>query len=186
MADESPSLPRIEAPPEAYEAFVRLFVAHEGRLRGFLRTLLHDWDDVDEVMQETSIVAWRKFDQFDKGTNFMAWSAAIARFESLKHMRRQSRDRLVFNDDILDMLAQESLEETDTLEEHRTALCKCLEKLDPRQKELLHLAYQPGVKFHEVAEQAGKSAQAFYKTIQRLRASLLECAEKQMRKEAHA
>lgn len=188
MPEDTPSTPRIEieAPPETYEAFVRLFVAHEGRLRGFLRSLLPDWDDVDEVMQETSIVAWRKFDQFDRGTNFMAWSAAIARFESLKHLRRMSRDRLVFNDEILDLLAEESLEETDTLEAHRLALCKCLEKLDPRQKELLHLAYQPGVKFHEVAEKAGKSAQAFYKTIQRLRASLLECAEKHMRKEAHA
>ena len=41
-----------------------------------------------------------------------------------------------------------------------------------------------GVKFHEVAEKAGKSAQAFYKTIQRMRAMLLDCAEKQMRQEA--
>ncbi|CAN5676042.1 sigma-70 family RNA polymerase sigma factor [soil metagenome] len=170
--------------PEQYEAFVRLFVTHEGRLRGFLRTLLRDWNDVDEVMQETSLIAWRKFNQFDLTTNFMAWTAAIARFEALKHLRKQSRDRLVFNDDILDLLAEESLEKVDTLANHRSALGKCLEKLDARQKELLQLAYQPGVKFHEVAEQAGKSAQAFYKTIQRMRATLLDCAEKQMQKES--
>lgn len=175
-----------EPTPESYETFVRLFVTHEGRLRGFLRTLLTDWDDVDEVMQETSIIAWRKFAQFDIGTNFMAWAAAIARFEALKHRRKQARDRLVFSEDIFDMLADESLEEADTLTAHRSALGKCLEKLDERQKELLHLAYQPGVKFHEVAEKAGKSAQAFYKTIQRMRAMLLDCAEKQMQQEAHA
>jgi RNA polymerase sigma-70 factor, ECF subfamily len=178
MTPESPDT------PEHYETFVRLLVAHEGRLRGFLRTLLRDWDDVDEVMQETSLVIWRKFTQFDPDTNFMAWAAAIGRFEALKHLRKQSRDRLVFNDEILDLLAQESLEETDTLEHHRIALTSCLEKLDSRQKELLQLAYQPGVKFHEVAAQAGKSAQAFYKTIQRTRAQLLECAEKHMQKEA--
>ena len=172
--------------PEQYEAFVRLFVTNEGRLRGFLRTLLRDWNDVDEVMQETSLIAWRKFSQFDVTTNFMAWAAAIARFEALKHLRKQSRDRLVFNDEILDLLAEESLEKVDTLEHHCSALGKCLEKLDSRQKELLQLAYQPGVKFHEVAEQAGKSAQAFYKTIQRMRATLLDCAEKQMQKEARA
>lgn len=172
------------SPPEHYETFVRLFVAHEARLRGFVRTLLSDWSAVDEVMQETSLVAWRKFAQFDVDTNFMAWAAAIARFESLKHLRKQSRERLVFNDDILDLLAEETLEEVDTLAHHRLALGKCLEKLDSRQKELLQLAYEPGVKFHEVAAMAGKSAQAFYKTIQRLRASLLTCAEKQM-KEAH-
>lgn len=173
-------------PPENYEIFVRLFVQHEGRLRGFLRTLLRDWNDVDEVMQETSLVAWRKFAVFDPDTNFMAWAAAIARFEALKHLRKQSRDRLVFNDEILDLLAEESLDEVDSLELHRHALGKCLEKLDARQKELLQLAYQPGVKFHEVAAQAGKSAQAFYKTIQRMRASLLQCAEKQMLTEGTA
>ncbi|MGZ8269156.1 MAG: hypothetical protein ACXWUU_17050 [Burkholderiales bacterium] len=112
--------------------------------------------------------------------------AAIARFEALKHRRKQARDRLVFNDEIFDLLADESLEEADTLIAHRTALGKCLEKLDERQKELLHLAYQPGVKFHEVAEKAGKSAQAFYKTIQRMRAMLLDCAEKHMKQESHA
>jgi RNA polymerase sigma-70 factor (ECF subfamily) len=173
-----------EPPPESYETFVRLFVTHEGRLRGFLRTLLSDWDDVDEVMQETSIIAWRKFAQFDVATNFMAWAAAIARFEALKHRRKQARDRLVFNDEIFELLADESLENADNLVAHRSALGKCLEKLDERQKELLHLAYQPGVKFHEVAEKAGKSAQAFYKTIQRMRAMLLDCAEKHMRQEA--
>lgn len=180
-SDATPPLP---SPPEHYETFVRLFVHHEGRLRGFLRTLVRDWDDVDEVMQETSLVAWRKFAQFDPDTNFMAWAAAIARFEALKHLRKQSRDRLVFNDDILDLLAEESLDEVDSLERHRSALGKCLEKMDSRQKELLQLAYQPGVKFHEVAAQAGKSAQAFYKTIQRMRAALLQCAEKHLQAEA--
>ena len=117
-------------PPEYYETFVRLFVAHEGRLRGFLRTIVSDWNDVDEVMQETSLVAWRKFAQFETGTNFMAWTAAIARFEALKHLRKQSRDRLVFNEDLLDLLAHESVEEADVLEKHRSALATCLEKLD--------------------------------------------------------
>jgi RNA polymerase sigma-70 factor (ECF subfamily) len=169
------------APPEHYETFVRLFVSHEARLRGFVRSLLNNWDSVDEVMQETSLVAWRKFAQFDPSTNFMAWAAAIARFESLKYLRRQSRERLVFNDDILDLLAEESLEDTEHLEQQRAALSSCLAKLDSRQKDLLQLAYQPGVKFHEVAAQAGKSTQAFYKTIQRLRANLLTCAERQLK-----
>lgn len=167
--------------PEHYETFVRLFVSHEARLRGFVRTLLPHWDAVDEVMQETSLVAWRKFTQFDPDTNFMAWAAAIARFEALKHLRRQSRERLVFNDELLDLLAEESLEEADSLEHQRAALGVCLEKLDRRKKHLLQLAYQPGVKFHEVAAEAGKSTQAFYKTIQRLRALLLSCAEKQLK-----
>ena len=36
--------------PPPYEEFVRLFVAHEVRLRGFVRSLLPTWTDVDEVV----------------------------------------------------------------------------------------------------------------------------------------
>jgi RNA polymerase sigma-70 factor, ECF subfamily len=175
-----------DPPPEAYETFVRLFVAHEGRLRSFLRSLLHGWDDVDEVMQETSIVAWRKFSQFDSSTNFMAWAATIARFEALKRIRKHARDRLVFSDDVFDLLADESLAESDALERHRLALDRCMEKLDANQKHLLRIAYTPGVKLHELAAQSGRSVQGFYKTIQRLRALLLECAERHLAKESAA
>lgn len=175
--------PQTNAGDARYEQFVQLFVAHEGKLRAFLRSLLPRWDDVDEVMQETSLVAWRKFGQFEPGTSFMAWVATIARFEALNHLRQKSRDRLVFSDDVLALLAQEGAGEADALERERTALERCLAKLSSSQRELLQLSYQPGVKFHEVAARAGKSVQAFYKTIQRLREALLDCVEREMRKE---
>lgn len=181
--DESKPASR-DAQPEAYEAFVRLFVAHEMRLRSFLRSLLSHWSDVDEVMQETSIVAWRKFSQFDPDSNFMAWAAAIARFEALKCQRKHARERLVFSDDLFDLIADESLAETDALERHRLALQECLEKLDAPQRQLLQVAHTPGVKLHELAARSGRSVQALYKTVQRLRALLQDCAERQLRKEA--
>ncbi len=123
-SDATPPLP---LPPEHYETFVRLFVHHEGRLRGFLR---YPWSGTGTMWMRScrrrSLVAWRKFNQFDPDTNFMAWAAAIARFEALKHLRKQSRDRLVFNDDILDLLAEESLDEVDALERHRSGMGKVL------------------------------------------------------------
>ncbi|HBO52286.1 MAG TPA: RNA polymerase subunit sigma-70, partial [Planctomycetes bacterium] len=44
---------------ERYEAFVRLLVEHEPRVRSFLRGLLPTWHDVEEVAQEASLIAWR-------------------------------------------------------------------------------------------------------------------------------
>lgn len=162
-------------PPETYESFVRLFMAHEGRLRGFLRTMLPTWTDVDDVLQETSLVAWRKFSQFDPATHFMAWIGTIARFEALRYRRQKARDRLVFSEDLLDLIANEALEETDLREREHQALRLCLDKLEDKQARWLQLAYQPGVKFHEAAKEAGKSTEAFYKILQRLRASLQQC-----------
>jgi RNA polymerase sigma-70 factor (ECF subfamily) len=169
---------------ERYERFVRLFVAHEARLRGFLRTLLPRWEQIDDVMQETSLVAWRKFAQFDPNTNFLAWAGAIARFEALRHLRDRSRDRLTFSDELIELMAAEAIDDTDTLERQRVALNRCLEKLEPAQQELLRLAYQPGVRFHEVAARLGRTVQGMYKTIQRLRARLTECVQAELRQES--
>ncbi len=180
-ADESPQ------PDDArYEAFVRQFVAREARLRAFLRSLLPVWEDVDDALQETSLVAWRKFGQFEEGSNFLNWLFAIARFEALKVRRQRARSPLVFSDELLELLADEGAEEAEQLEAERQALAHCLDQLQPAQRELLERSYQPGVKFHEVAAQAGRSATGFYKVIQRLRAALLECVQRRLHAEGAA
>jgi RNA polymerase sigma-70 factor, ECF subfamily len=181
----------MNAPPEPhaandelYERFVPLFVAHEARLRSFLRALLPRWEQVDDVMQETSLVAWRKFAHFEPNSNFMAWVAAIARFEALRHLRDRGRDRLTFSPDLLEYIAADALEHTDTLARERVALDRCLDTLQAGQKELLEIAYQPGVRFRQVAAEAGRSVEGCYKTIQRLRIRLLECIQRQLKEEA--
>ena len=84
---------------DRYEAFVRLLVEHEPRVRAFLRGLLPTWHDVEDVTQEASLVAWRKFDDFEEGTSFGGWLLTIARFEALKYRRRVARSPLVFADE---------------------------------------------------------------------------------------
>jgi len=175
--------PAIPGPTPPYEEFVRLFVAHEGRLRAFIRSLLPTWADVDEVMQETSLVAWRKFTRYERGTNFLAWVFTIARFEALDHLRRRGREQLVFSDVVADLMAEEAAPEGETLEHQRHALERCLAKLAGPQRELLLLSYQPGARLHEVAARAGRSVQGHYKSVQRLRARLLECIEGEMKRE---
>lgn len=181
MNPENPSSDNREA---LYERFVALFVTHEGRLRAFVRAILPSWSDVDDVMQETSLVAWRKFERFEPGSNFMAWAAAIARFEAMRNLRTRNREHARFADDVLDLLTDESVDAADDLERERGALARCVEKLGPAQQDLLRLAYQPGARFNQVAEQAGKSVQACYKTIQRLRLRLSECVREQLTEES--
>ena len=162
---------------EQYEAFVRLLLEHEPRVRSFLRGLLPTWQDVEEVTQEASLVAWRKFGDFEAGTSFGGWLLTIAKYEALKHRRRVARTPLVFADDVWDLLAEEANAE-DVQQIRRRHLEACLEKLDPAKRNVLLKVHAPGVVMREVAVELGKSEQAFYKAIQRLRASLLDCVTK--------
>lgn len=164
---------------QRYELFVRHLLEHEPRVRAFLRGLLPTWQDVEEVTQEASLVAWRKFSEFEEGTSFGGWFLTIARYEALSHRRQLARTPLVFSDALLDLLATESIED-EFEQERRQHLQGCLKALDPRHRELLMKVYSPGVVMREVAKQSGKSEQAFYKVVQRLRSSLLKCISKAM------
>ena len=175
MPDRSPRLPPSEN--ERYEAFVQLFAHHEPDLRRFVRSLLPTWSDADEVLQQTAIVIWRKWDQYDPETTFMKWACVIARFEALGYRRKMARDRLVFREDIMELMADEGAEELESRDREHEALESCLDQLPEKQQKLLRLAYTPGVKVKTLAEEAGSSAEAFYMRLNRLRRQLMSCVE---------
>ncbi len=177
MDDESADKRTASNHDERYEAFVRLLVEHEPRVRSFLRGLLPSWHEVEEVTQEASLIAWRKFDDFEGGTSFGGWLLTIARFEALKYRRRVARSPLVFADDVWDLLAEEASGE-EVQQIRRRHLEDCLGKLERSKRELLLTVHSPGVVMRQVALQSGKSEQAFYKVIQRLRAVVLACVTK--------
>lgn len=171
MSDPSPSS------DDAYERFLKLFAHHENDLRTFIRSLLPTWHDADEVLQQSALVIWRKFDQFDPSTEFMKWACVIARFEALAYRRKMARDRLVFREDILELIADEGASEIDTRQAEYDALESCLAAMPEKQRTLLTLAYTPGVKVKELAEQAGSTSAAFYMRLNRMRKDLMHCIE---------
>ncbi|MEM1296996.1 MAG: sigma-70 family RNA polymerase sigma factor [Verrucomicrobiota bacterium] len=162
---------------DAYREFVGLFTQNEGGLRAFVRTLLPSWDDANEVMQEVSLVAWKKFDQFDRETEFIRWAATIARFEVLNYRRTKARDRLVFDEEVIQLLAEEVEEEMADQDAQRRALEGCLAKLPEQRRQLVLRAHSPGQKMKPMAEEVGVSPNALYKTIERIRLSLYRCIE---------
>jgi RNA polymerase sigma-70 factor (ECF subfamily) len=170
---------RSEADPG--EAFVRLLLEHEPHVRAFLRGLLPTRNDVDEVIQQASLVAWRKFGEFETGTAFGGWFLTIARFEALKHRRRLATSPLVFSEDIWELIANEGV--SDSRKNLRELLDYCLAKLPADRKKLLLQVYSPGAVIREVAKQVGKNEEAFYKVIQRVRSVLLDCMRKELAKE---
>jgi RNA polymerase sigma-70 factor (ECF subfamily) len=158
--------------------FLRLFVRHEQALRAYARVIVPTWDAVDEVIQEASVVMWRKLDQLDSHENFLPWAKVIVRFEALRARRNVARDRLVFSEELLSMLAEEAAAtEDEDLERDKVALMRCLKKLTSAYQELLLAPYTGSGRVKELAEQSGRSINSLYKLLGRLRAKLQECIE---------
>jgi len=165
---------------ERREAFVTLFVRHEAAIHSFVLSLVLDMDEAEEVVQQASLVMWRKFDQYIPGTNFRNWAFQVAKFTALNHQTKQRRDRLRFQESLLEQLAERAAERTEQLELQRRALSFCIERLPENERRLLAGCYAEGSTIRTVAERLGRSSNAVYKHLNRLRASLLKCIELRM------
>lgn len=162
--------------------FMRLFVRHERDLRVFARGLLPNWPAVDDVLQEASVVMWKKLNQLEKEGDFFTWARVIVRFEALRARRDAARDRLVLSEETLELLADEAMPTTgDELEQERAALSGCLKKMGDEQRALVFAASMRDGGVKELAESTNRTANSLYKLVGRLRASLRECVQRELK-----
>ena len=163
------------------EQFLQVFLSNEDELKAYARALLPSWEVVDDVMQKTSLVIWRKMDDIREPGEFLPWAKVIVRFECLKARRTAARDRLYFSDEVYDLLASH---DTDRNEDDRVretaALEYCLAKLGTAQKELVLLLYRQHGAVASLADQSEKSVNSLYKKIRRIREMLTLCVSKQL------
>ncbi len=166
--------------------FLRLFIKAEPDLRAYSRALLPTWDGVDDVIQNASVVMWKKFGQLETDDGFLPWAKVIVRFEALRARRNYARDRLVFDDELINLLAEtaDETEETTSLGSRR-ALKICLSKLRAKHRELVLAPYSSSTSVKDLAADSGVTPNAFYKLISRLRAKILTCVESEMIKESN-
>ena len=173
-------------PDTNHEQFLRLFAEHEPAIRAFARLLLQRREDVSGVMQEVTVTLWQKFDYFDPSLDFRKWAFGIVRFKVLAHLRDLSRNRFVFDDELVNRLADEASAAEQRHDAQREALDSCLQKLPPSQRDLILAAYEKGTRMDELAARRGETAMSLYKKLQRLRQALLECVRRTIAQEGIA
>lgn len=159
-------------------AFVREVTANQRRLYAFILSLVRRPSDADDVLQETNLVLWQKSAEFTPGTNFIAWSFRIARFQVMALRKRQKRSHEAFDDELLDLLAKDAESRVDDDEARRMALRNCVQKLRPDHAAMIAERYEPGGCVNDMAERAGKSPKALSEQLARVRAALLKCVSR--------
>jgi RNA polymerase sigma-70 factor (ECF subfamily) len=120
--------------PENHREFVGLLLKAQPRVYALLRALISNRADVDDVYQDVVTVLWTKFDQFEPGTDFLAWAYQIARYKAQHYYRGLGKKEQSLAPEVLDLLAAESELLGDDLDEIRAALAFCMEKLKPVNK----------------------------------------------------
>lgn len=162
------------------EEFVRLLTEAQGPVYGYLLTLIPDRSRARDLLQETNITLWKKAATFEEGTNFNAWACKIAYFHVLSFRRKMAREKLVFDDDILDYLAERNDDRLiqDFTKDRNTALKACMQKLSDKQRKLVEERYKPGASVQRIAADQGRTVGAISQTLYRIRHNLMQCIEK--------
>lgn len=163
--------------PEPSFEFVQLLTSHQSRLYAYVLSLLGDRTQAEDVLQETNAVLWRKAHEFTIGSNFGAWMLKVAYFQVMAHRRKLNRDRLVFDDDVLQELAQDAGNQSEQQEEKQRLLGDCIGKLNKRYQDLIRLGYTEGATLKSIAAQRGQSENAIKQALFRARAALIECVK---------
>ncbi len=156
--------------------FISQLVAYQRQLYQYISTLLPRYHDANDVMQNTLMVMWEKFEQFDPATNFHAWAKRIAYLQAQNYRRRNNRLATVLDESVFEEIAARIESNRDVRQDSRLdAMARCAERLGPADRLLVRLRYEPGATIQEVARQLGRPAVSVRNSLARIRRALWEC-----------
>lgn len=162
---------------DKHEAFVALYVRHQAAIQSFVLALVPDFAAAEDIVQQASLTMWRKFDQYQEGTSFRNWAFQIAKFTTMNYQTKMKRSRLVFSDELLDILADEGKGRAEELEAKRRAVKFCVSKLMGDEQTMLNGCYKEGGSIKQFAKNMGLTVNTVYKRLNKVRINLLKCAE---------
>jgi RNA polymerase sigma-70 factor (ECF subfamily) len=145
------------------EVFAVLVREHMDMLLTYLRSMVHDAATVEDIFQETMLVAWRRFEDYDQNRPLAYWLRGIARHLVVAYYRRR-RQRPIYSDATI-------LEASDKV----AALTQCLDLLPEPLRRNLKLFYENACNTEAIATQTNTTREAAKKRLQRARRLLAEC-----------
>ncbi|QDU61723.1 RNA polymerase sigma factor CnrH [Planctomycetes bacterium Pan216] len=160
------------------ERYLAQLVSAQPALRGIVHAIVRRPSDVDDIVQETNMVLWRKREEYDPERPFKAWACRIAHLQALAFLKKErGKAKVPFEDDLVGAIADEAVAQAEQAERRTKALRDCIEKLSGHHRDLLNHRYSRGISVSGIAELMGRSADAISMSLYRIRKSLLECIE---------
>jgi RNA polymerase sigma-70 factor (ECF subfamily) len=154
---------------------VSLLTCHQQRILAYIHALVPDPHDAQDVLQQTCLVICEKFHEFDPESDFVAWARQIAWWQVRAVRQKFARSKVLFDDDVLGAIAETAGTEGSDPDRRLDALSRCLERLLPRDRDLVLARYERGGDVEHAAQRSGRSLQAAYKALARIRRLLFDC-----------
>ena len=165
------------------ERFVRLWADAQPAVENYVHALVRNPASAKDLVQETALVLFRRFGEYDGQRPFLGWALGVAKFQVLGFHRDEARSFISFDTELLDQFTELWAQATHTISDKSAALEQCLERLGVRPKQILRLRYFENLNSEEIANRIGSKGGAVRVMLQRLREQLRLCIEQHLQAE---
>ena len=170
----------MNSPEDKNQHFMQLFLASQRRLYSYVMTMVASPADADDIVQDVASVMWKKFDEYQPGTDFSAWAVTIAKYKLFHHFRDNAAQKRKFSQKGIEIIetieAQEAKKEDDRID----ALRNCLSKLKQPDREILSLRYEEGQTLKSLSGRLDLNINTLYSKLSKLHNILLNCVKRSM------
>ncbi len=149
----------------------------ERRLTNYVLTLVPNWTDAEDIVQQTKLRLWEQFSEYDPAKDFGAWACTIAYYEVLSFRSHRGRSRIQLSQTSLDRVSNVAMQTALEMDSRLHLLNKCIEKLTQWQRELLLRCCAAGESIRDVANEYDRKVGSVRKAILRIRRDLYRCVE---------
>ena len=161
----------------AQQRFLSLFLRSEREIFRSVAALVPNVADAQDIVQQTALALWEKFDAYDSSQPFTPWACRFALNKTKQWIERRQRWQALLEGGLVEELAQRRDELRPEIETRLKHLEGCLNKLPAEQRAIVEGYYYRRDGIEKLAEHAGRTVAATYKTLQRIREALQLCIE---------
>jgi RNA polymerase sigma-70 factor, ECF subfamily len=165
------------------EEFVRLFSRSQYRILRFIHTLVPNLTEAEDILQETSVILWKKFSQFERDRDFVKWACGIARLEVFRMLRQRQSGAMYLSEIVLNQVADLAMAEaydTAQVEASEAALAACIQELGDSERRILTLRYRDDKTVQQIAEECRRPKSTIHDLLEKLRGRLLRCVRRRL------
>ncbi len=172
-------------PEQQDELFIRQMASVQTRLRGFLVGVVRSQRDVDDLMQEAALEMWKNRDRYDSQRPFVPWAFGVTSNVLARHRRRLSKEKLVFAEDVVQLLAEAHMNHADVLDVQREKLRDCLDSLPEKDRGLIQERYQRAKSVAVIASDLKSPQKTVYSRLKSIRDRLYKCITLAVQRDGH-
>ncbi|HUR45923.1 MAG TPA: sigma-70 family RNA polymerase sigma factor [Candidatus Saccharimonadales bacterium] len=166
---------RLEGQAAAQQRFLSLFLRSEREVFRYVAALVPNVADAEDIVQQTALSLWEKFEAYDPAQPFTPWACRFALNKTRQWLERRQRWQALLAGGLVEELAQRREELRPEIDLQLNHLEDCLEKLPEAQRSIVEGYYYRREDIEKVAEHSGRTVSATYKMLQRIREALQAC-----------